>query len=340
MEAHGNLSTFGWLTPGGSAALDLLWVSEALLHSAFRAKLDGLGPRLVRLRDAEGAVVEHAVACKLDHGIVVTCHGGPATRAELTRLLRGAGGCQEGGANLWGRRHPLANAAITDIPLVQGELGVSLLLRLAHSAPTPLLAALALPDDELGRVVAAWREAAFLYAPPRVQLWGPVNAGKSSLLNALCGETLAAVGPEAGLTRDVIDGRFEHDGVVVRVMDAPGEPEGGSDLDAAAWALAKTWRAEADVTLELVPPGREPGGEPGASVVYSRADEDPARREPGACAHDAESVDALKARIVRRFVGRLLALPEHLRVAPPRALLDELAREPDARDVLNRRAVP
>jgi hypothetical protein len=50
----------------------------------------------VELRDSSGAVVERAVASNLTHGVVVTCHGGPATRAELTRMVGGEG--RSGGA--------------------------------------------------------------------------------------------------------------------------------------------------------------------------------------------------------------------------------------------------
>lgn len=327
--------SFHWLTPGGMTALDLMWLDRTLFHKAFHVELTAGGPRLVQLRDPSGAIVERAVASVLTHGIVLTCHGGPATRAELTRLVEAAGGRQEPVANLWERAHPLAVAALADIPSIQGDLGVEFALRMAGSAPEVLRRALSLPDGQLRGVVTAWLEARFLYSPPRVQLWGPVNAGKSSLLNALCGETLAAVGPQAGLTRDVIEGSFETSGLVVRVLDAPGEPENESALDAAAYALARQWRAESDLTLELVPPGREPSGE-ATMVVFSRADEDPAARTPGISAGDRAGMALLRREIGLHFIGRLLALPEELRVALPRALLVELSGNPDPRAVLNR----
>lgn len=328
--------TYCWLTPGGLAALDLLWLDARLLHKAFHARLTAPGPRMLRLRDETGAEVEQAVACAVNHGVVLSCHGGPATRAELTQLLEHAGGRQEPVANLWDAGEKLAAAALADIPAVQGDLGVTLLLRLVQLGPAPLHTALALPDDALAKVVEAWLEARRLFDPPRVQLWGPVNAGKSSLLNALCGENLTAVGPQAGLTRDVIEGRFEVDGFVVRVLDAPGAPENDSALDAAAYALARQWRGEADLTLELVPPGRRPSGEAGVMAVFSRADEDPERRTPGISAHDKEQVNSLRRMLVRHFIGRLLDLPENLHVALPRALLDELAKSGDIRATLKR----
>jgi tRNA modification GTPase len=167
-----------------------------------------------------------------------------------------------------------------------------------------------------------------------VQLWGPVNAGKSSLLNALCGDTLAAEGPEPGLTRDVIEGRMEHQGFVLRLFDAPGTGHDESPLNVAAAQLAEQWRREADLTLELVPPGSATLGV-GQLVVYSRADEDPTARKPGVSVRNPASLVALKQTLLGHFIGRLLALPESLRIALPPAMLARLASAPDPRTVIN-----
>ena len=58
---------------------------------------------------------------------------------------------------------------------------------------------------------------------PRMLLWGKPNAGKSSLLNALAGESLAITSPEAGTTTDVIRGRLDGDGAILEILDLPGD---------------------------------------------------------------------------------------------------------------------
>jgi len=56
----------------------------------------------------------------------------------------------------------------------------------------------------------------------RLAILGKPNAGKSTLLNRLTGQELALVSPEAGTTRDPVEGRFEYKGSMFRVLDTAG----------------------------------------------------------------------------------------------------------------------
>ncbi|WP_338038474.1 ribosome biogenesis GTPase Der [Neosynechococcus sphagnicola] len=56
----------------------------------------------------------------------------------------------------------------------------------------------------------------------RVAIIGRPNVGKSSLLNALVGETRAIVSPISGTTRDAIDTVIEHQGRQYRLIDTAG----------------------------------------------------------------------------------------------------------------------
>ena len=55
-----------------------------------------------------------------------------------------------------------------------------------------------------------------------VALVGPVNAGKSSILNGLAGRAAAIVSDEAGTTRDIVSVRLDLNGVQTSVLDTAG----------------------------------------------------------------------------------------------------------------------
>lgn len=61
-----------------------------------------------------------------------------------------------------------------------------------------------------------------LLRPARLGLFGPPNAGKSSLLNALCGLTRAIVSPVAGTTRDPVEAETQVDGRILWITDTAG----------------------------------------------------------------------------------------------------------------------
>ncbi len=58
--------------------------------------------------------------------------------------------------------------------------------------------------------------------PIQMAIIGRPNVGKSSLLNAICGEPRAIVSPVRGTTRDTIDTRLERNGFSWRLIDTAG----------------------------------------------------------------------------------------------------------------------
>ena len=56
----------------------------------------------------------------------------------------------------------------------------------------------------------------------RILIMGPVNAGKSSLMNLICGEEKSIVTPIAGTTRDIIEGKINVGGIEVAIFDSAG----------------------------------------------------------------------------------------------------------------------
>lgn len=86
-----------------------------------------------------------------------------------------------------------------------------------------------------------------------VALVGPVNAGKSSLFNALGGSERALVSPTPGTTRDVVERRVLLGSVAVTLLDTAGLRDDPGAIEAEGLRLAARLAAEADLWLVVVP---------------------------------------------------------------------------------------
>jgi tRNA modification GTPase len=112
-------------------------------------------------------------------------------------------------------------------------------------------------EHNLLRLERAARVGLRLPTPWRVVLRGVVNAGKSSLVNALAGYARSLVSPLAGTTRDLVETRLVLDGWEIELVDTAGETKSREVLPAAV-ELAGIERGRAaagsaDLVLELIP---------------------------------------------------------------------------------------
>ncbi|MCA8912874.1 MAG: 50S ribosome-binding GTPase [Planctomycetes bacterium] len=310
---------YRWLSAPGAAAISLLLLHTSTHREIFGGALAGIAniPQRVWLKNSGTEVIDEAMACTCAEGLLLTLHGGPAVRRAVERELQRAGL-----APMTIKHRGFARRALALLPQARGAAAVSMVLEAAGQADV-LRATLDNPAG-IPQILEETASARFLFEPPRIQLWGSVNAGKSSLLNALCGRPLAATGDEPGLTRDVIEGRVEHAGFELRLFDAPGNWADARGLDADAQQLARRWRDEADLVLELLAPGGRQQLQ-GSLAVNGKADKP---EEEGVSIRRPETLSALKQRLVDHFFGRLRSLPPERRFAVDptlRADLRELA---------------
>lgn len=93
----------------------------------------------------------------------------------------------------------------------------------------------------------------------KVAIFGPPNAGKSSLLNILAQRDASIVSPEAGTTRDIVDTILDIGGFPVIISDTAGLREGNSvgAIEREGVKRAKQRVEDADLRICMIPNGTD-----------------------------------------------------------------------------------
>ncbi|MEL6431094.1 MAG: GTPase, partial [Planctomycetota bacterium] len=281
------------LTAPGAAGVAVLEVrgSAALarLRALAGAALPGAGAaRLARLvvdrgGGAEELLDEALLVARPDGAVEAHLHGSPAVVAAVRGALAapetdGARGTRR---TLEARMRAFAAAAPTvlgaRLALAQIELG-----RGGDGSVGPLRARLLqvvrLSDGAAERAHALLSDAESherLYRSSRVALTGPVNAGKSTLLNLLAGTELALVSDVPGTTRDTVVGRADVGGWPVVLVDTAGERSADTSgaVERAGQALAREVAGRADLELRIEPARVGEPAAAGPPVLRTRAAE-------------------------------------------------------------------
>lgn len=158
--------------------------------------------------------------------------------------------------------------------------------------------------EKVDAAVRRAKEGKILRDGALVVLAGPPNAGKSSLLNALLGESRAIVSDVPGTTRDSIEAWVELDGFPVRLVDTAGLRQTDDAVEAEGVRRSEALIAKADVVVDLCGSGRIAA--PGREVVAIHAKCDLSRGKGlNVSARTGEGLEALK----REIVGRLCVRP-------------------------------
>jgi tRNA modification GTPase len=124
-----------------------------------------------------------------------------------------------------------------------------------------LLARLEAVQRRLQLAADSYRRARVQVGGARVALLGPVNAGKSSLFNALLGRRRALVSQQPGTTRDVLEASTELSGLPVVLMDTAGENAQPEALEREGMALRDELLDQADLLVLVLPAHRLDGPE-------------------------------------------------------------------------------
>jgi len=240
-------------------------------------------------RGEELVVVRHSA-----ERLEVHCHGGLAASEAVIASLERLGAVRQpwqewltaGGAST------IEVEAREAVGRVGGPKAAQILCRQMAGALDAELARIALLDaagDEAGaaagrtRLRRAARVGLRLTRPWRVVVAGEVNAGKSSLVNALAGHARSIVSATPGTTRDVLETRIVLDGWEVDLVDTaglrgdPGDAPAGP-TEAAGIERARAAAAAADLVVRVTPvgrPSRSPSARQAGSVPHM-ASETPA----------------------------------------------------------------
>lgn len=86
----------------------------------------------------------------------------------------------------------------------------------------------------------------------KVSLVGKPNVGKSSLLNALLGESKAIVTDIAGTTRDIVEGEINLNGVVLHLLDTAGIRDVDDKVESIGVNKSKDAIKESDLVIVLL----------------------------------------------------------------------------------------
>ncbi|KAF0244970.1 MAG: small GTP-binding protein domain-containing, partial [Planctomycetota bacterium] len=258
-----------------------------------------------------GRRLDEALAWRAGGRLEIGLHGGAAATAAVLRALRRAGVRTESAPAPNGSIEADAAALLPRAATLPAAMflvaaaGGALTREIESGDPVRLRAL-------LDRAVAG----AALAFPRTVAIAGPPNAGKSTLLNALCGRDRALVHPQAGTTRDTVEATADFEGYPVRLADTAGyEPKGRSrsgkgvdeaGLDAQAEARGREAAAAADVVVWLEDPAA-PSSPEGRADIRLSGKSDLGRVIPGALPVSGVTGEGLDA--LRQSVLRLLKLP-------------------------------
>ena len=320
---RGALAVVGVVGPGAAACVDRLFDSRG---AAVALRGDG-AVCFGRWRAAAGSAGEELIVVRHAPDLIeVQCHGGEAAAAAVIESLVGAG-AERMALEAWLRARGHSEIEVearTAMAVAGGPKAARILSRqlagklageLARIEQLRTAGDAAAAEELVARLLRAARVGLRLTRPWRVVVAGGVNAGKSSLVNAIAGHARSIVSAVPGTTRDLVTSRLVLDGWEVDLVDTAGlrdDDAAAGAVERAGIARAVAAQADADLVLRVVAwddvEGRACRPRPGELLVISKSDlaggrvEVADQRAVATSAATGEGLESLVARIVERLV--------------------------------------
>ncbi|TVR12640.1 MAG: GTP-binding protein [Planctomycetota bacterium] len=242
---HMTKKTYTWLVPNDPAAIALCLLRGSAPPLDRAVPEPGLA-RFAHVHDLQGAVVDEVVVTALaEDAWEIACHGGPGMRAAMDTALS-QHGFQE--------THSIDNDPWQDWSSIVHPAAVRIMAR-----------------EGMDQVYPWWHLA---HRPIRILLTGPVNAGKSTLLNTWCGQQRAVASAQPGTTRDLVRTRVQYAGWIYEITDSAGLRASTDAIEQAGQQLITQARSTADVVLYCWPDDAQglPQPEPNDQVLITKWD--------------------------------------------------------------------
>lgn len=311
------------LTPPGTAGVAVVWfppdertAALSLLRprSGLALASDCPRPVLADLWIGGRRIDEVLYVDRGPFGVEVHAHGAPAVWAKLSASA----------VRSPPRSHVPTWERVLQTAMSPEAVGVAceqsrfdFACELAAMAELPL-------DTARERVTACLhrsRTALAVVQPTVLVLAGRQNAGKSTLFNRLLLRDRVLVGPQPGLTRDMVAEAVALSGLLYEVVDTAGEGPASGDVDAVAIERGRRRRQDAMVVLvvpagECLTPAEERMVASGALLVRSKGDLVGPDASPGQGVRLSAASGCPHS--VRKVVGE--ALWRHRGITPAEAL--------------------
>jgi tRNA modification GTPase len=165
------------------------------------------------------------------------------TEAQRAQAMRQFSGALGGRAEAW--REKLIGA----LALIEARIDFSDEADVPEDLVGPSLRVARELTDEIEQALKSAHRGERLREGLTVAIAGPVNAGKSSLLNRLARREAAIVSPHAGTTRDVIEVHLDLGGYPVTLLDTAGIRASDDPVEQEGVRRAQARAASADLVL-------------------------------------------------------------------------------------------